>query len=284
MTKTSTTQAVLPVDEVVAAACELARAGRWQRASALLDAAATAEPHGRAALAVAGAEIALEHDWFCGTDTAATRIAAAYKALAETTAPVGVWDLDFVRLRHTYFRLLLGDGTFRFGPAGKDPAELAELRRCAQELCERADDDVRRGWARMYLGLIVDNLFAEREAAPAHYELALSAGESGDDLLAREALRHLGDHDHDDLDHTRARERWTRATALGARAGNVPGTLSQQLLLAVLARDRGDEAGAAALATEVARWAGAIGAVRIEAQATGFLAGVDPTAGPEDES
>jgi len=274
MTKTSTTQAVVPVDEVVAAARELARAGRWQRASALLDAAATAEPHGRAALALAEAEIALEHDWFCGTDT----------ALAEPTAPVGVWDLDFVRLRHSYFRLLLGDDTFRFGPAGKDLAELAEVRRSAQELCERADDDVRRGWARMYLGLIVDNLFAERDAAPAHYELALSAGESGDNLLAREALRHLGDHDHDDLDHARARERWTRATALGARAGNVPGTLSQQLLLAVLARDHGDEAGATALATEVARWAAAIGAVRIEAQATGFLAGVDPTAGPEEDS
>ncbi|MCX5053797.1 MULTISPECIES: hypothetical protein [unclassified Streptomyces] len=47
------------------------------------------------------------------------------------------------------------------------------------------------------------------------------------------------------------------------------------------ARDTGDEAGARALATEVARWAGAIGAVRIEAQATGFLAGVDPTAPPQ---
>ncbi|MCX5252266.1 hypothetical protein OG895_45365 [Streptomyces sp. NBC_00201] len=47
------------------------------------------------------------------------------------------------------------------------------------------------------------------------------------------------------------------------------------------ARDTGDEAGARALATEVARWAGVIGAVRIEAQATGFLAGVDPTAPPQ---
>ncbi|MDQ0947608.1 hypothetical protein QFZ24_001531 [Streptomyces phaeochromogenes] len=282
--KTSTAHAVLPVDVVVAAARELARAGRWQSALDLLDRAVTDEPHDRAVLALAGAEVALEHDWFGGTDTVDLRIAAADRILDELTGPVGLWDLDFVRLRHTYFRLLRGDGTFRFGPAGKDPAELAELRRGAQELCERADDEVRRGWARMYLGLIVDNLFAERDAAPAHYELALGAGESGDDLLAREALRHLGDHDHDDLDHARARERWTRATALGARAGNVPGTLSQQLLLAVLARGRGDEAGAAALATEVARWAGAIGAVRIEAQATGFLAGVDPTAGPEDES
>jgi hypothetical protein len=283
-TKASTTHAVLPLDEVVAAARELARAGRWQRAADLLGSAAVTEPHDRAALALACAEIALERDWFGGTDGAAEPIAAAQQAFDGLTEPVGLWDLEFVRLRHAYFRQLLGDGTFRFGPTGKDPAELAQLRRHAEELCERAPDDVRGGWARMYLGLIVGNLFAERDAAPAHYELALRAGESGDDLLAREALRHLGDQDHDDGDHARARERWTRATGLGARGGHVPGTLSQQLLLAVLARDGGDEAAATTLATEVARWAGALGAVRIEAQATGFLAGADPTAGPESES
>jgi hypothetical protein len=49
-----------------------------------------------------------------------------------------------------------------------------------------------------------------------------------------------------------ALERWGRATALGARAGAVPGTLSQQILLAVLARETGDEAGAAMLAREIA--------------------------------
>ena len=136
----------------------------------------------------------------------------------------------------------------------------------------------------MYLGLIADNLYGERDAAPAHYEAALRAGESGDDLLAREALRHLGDHDHDRGDHQRALERWGRATALGARAGAVPGTLSQQMLLAVLARDAGDQAGAAALAREIARWAAALGAVAIEAQATGFLSGADPTAPPDRDS
>jgi hypothetical protein len=61
----------------------------------------------------------------------------------------------------------------------------------------------------------------------------------------------------------------------------VCGTLSQQVLLAVLARDRGDEAGAAALAAEIARWAAALGARHIAAQAHAFLAGVDPTAPPE---
>ncbi len=64
----------------------------------------------------------------------------------------------------------------------------------------------------------------------------------------------------------------------------MPGTLSQQMLLAVLARDTGDEAGAATLAREIARWAAALGAERIQAQATGFLAGADPTAPPENGS
>jgi hypothetical protein len=112
-------------------------------------------------------------------------------------------------------------------------------------------------------------------------QFAEQVGESGDDLLAREALRHLGDYDHDRGDDRLALERWRRATALGARAGAVPGTLSQQMLLAVLARDAGDEAGAAALAAEIARWAAALGAERLAAQANGFLAGADPTAPPE---
>jgi hypothetical protein len=284
MTKTSTHHAALPLAEVVAAARELARAGRWQRALRLLDSTVATERQDRAVLAVAGAEIALEYDWFGGTDTVGARIAVADVALAGLAEPAGRWDLDFVRLRNLYFRLLVRDGRFRFGPGGKDPAETAELRRRSQELCEQAPDEGRRGWARMYLGLIVDNVFAERDAARSHYELALRAGESADDLLAREALRHLGDHDHDNLDHAGALERWSRATALGARAGNVPGTLSQQLLLAVLARDTGDEPAATALATEVARWAEAMGATRLATQATSFLTGTDPTAGSRNNS
>src|ERR1043165_6688857 len=116
----------------------------------------------------------------------------------------------------------------------------------------------------MYQGLIADTLLAERDAAPAHYRAALEAG-AGDPLLAREALRHLGDHDHDHGDHQLALDRWRRATELGAAAGNVPGTLSQLLLLAVLARDAGNEAGAVTLAAEIVRWATAIGAASLAA-------------------
>ncbi|WP_367319046.1 hypothetical protein [Streptomyces sp. HUAS ZL42] len=277
MTKTVFATTV-KMDELLSAAGELSRAGRWGTATRLLDAASVTDPRARARIALKAAEVAVEQDWFSGTDTAGARIAAVpAEGLGDC------WDLDFVRLRHTYARLLLVDGTLRPGPQGKDPEALAQLRRQATELRDSAPDAVRRGWAAMYFGLITDNHFAERAAAPAHYEAALRAGESGrDDLLAREALRHLGDHDHDAGERARALDRWRRAAALGARAGAVPGTLSQLLLLAVMARDTGDEAAASALATEIARWAEAIGATRPAAQAAAFLAGVDPTAAPPE--
>ncbi|MES5820353.1 hypothetical protein [Streptomyces sp. RG80] len=272
---TTTTSTTVDFPELLAAARELSLAGRWDRALRLLDATTPATSEDHALHRLAAAEAALQSDWFGGTDLAAERIAAVPRDSG--------WDLGFLRLRHDYFRLLRTDGTFRPGPAGKDPEALARIRRDALDLREGAPDKVRRGWAAMYLGLIADNLFAERTAAPAHYEAALHAGESGgDDLLVREALRHLGDHDHDGGDHDSARARWQRATALGARAGMVPGMLTQLMLLAVLARDTGDEAGARALATEIARWAGAIGAGPVHEQAAGFLAGADPTAPPSE--
>ncbi|WP_406375642.1 hypothetical protein OG788_38785 [Streptomyces sp. NBC_00647] len=283
MTNTaSTITTVVPLDQLLSAVRELSISGRWTRAADLLDAADTPEVRDRARLALAAAEVALDSDWFGGTSLAGARLEAAERARGEDkeARPDGGWELDFLRLRHGYLGLVRVDGRFRPGPDGKDPAALTALRTSAEDLRDRAQNAVRRGWAEMYLGLIADNLLAERDLAPAHYEAALRAGESGDDLLSREALRHLGDHDHDHGDHTRALERWCRATELGARAGTVPGTLTQQLLLAVLARDTGDEAGAAALAREVARWAGAIGAVATAAQANAFLAGADPTAPP----
>jgi hypothetical protein len=277
---TSETHTFVDLDELLCATRELSVAGRWERAARLLDAAGTDEPAARARITRAAAEVALDRDWFAGTDTAADRIDAAEKEL-----PDDDWDTGFLRLRHTYGRLLLVDGTLRIGPAGKDPEALAALLDRARELHDSAPDAVRRGWASMYRGLITENHFADQAAAAPLYSAALRAGDDGaDGLLAREALRHLGGHDHDSGDDERAGERWRRATALGARAGTVPGTLSQQLLLAVLARDAGDEAGAVALAAEIARWAGAIGADRLAAQADAFLAGTDPTALPPSDA
>jgi len=265
--------------EITAAALELANGGRWRTALALLDAAwaetGTMADPARERIALVAAEVALDEDWWAGTDNAGERIAAAEKAGAYG------WEWDFLRLRKDYLQLIHpAGGRFQPGPAGKDPDVVAEVERRGERLRATAPGPVEAGWADFYRGVIADNLRADRAAAPAFYKAALAAGDGRDDLLAREALRHLGDHDHDNGDHAAALDRWRRATALGARAGRVTGTLSQQLLLAVLARDAGDEAGAVALATEVARWAEALGATRIRDNAAGFLSGVDPTAGP----
>jgi len=276
----------VPLDEVIAAARELSRGSRPDRALSLLDAAAASasSPRDRALLALAAGEIALEGAYSRDTGHAPARVRAAEQAFAAADHDPGSrWDLDFLLLRRDYRDQILDGGTFQPGPDGKDPYVLADIRRRGGELSAAAPDDGRRGWAEFYLGVIADNLFAERDVAPAHYQAALRASDAGDDLLAREALRHLGDHDHDNGDHELALDRWQRATVLGARAGAVTATLSQQLMLAVLARDAGDEAGATALAREISRWAGAIGATRLQAQAIAFLAGTDPTRPPGDQ-
>jgi hypothetical protein len=247
------------VDVVVAAALDLARAARWERAFALLDAVEGERP----SVAVAAAEVAYEKGWWGGREQAADRLAAAEKA-----APPG-WELEFLRLRFDYQGLVLASGTFEPGPSGKDPAAVADLENRAGDLHRNAPGEIERGWAAMYRGLIADNVCADRRAAPRYYREALATG--GDDLLTWEALRHLGDHHNDDGDRAAALDHWQRAAALGAAAGKVTGTLSQQMLLATLRRATGDEPAAAAIAAEVARWSAAIGATRLSDLATGFL-------------
>jgi hypothetical protein len=56
-----------------------------------------------------------------------------------------------------------------------------------------------------------------------------------------------------------ARAHWERSTELREKVGHVPGALAQQVFLAVLLRDEGDEAGARAVATETNRWARQLG-------------------------
>ncbi|MFI5839188.1 hypothetical protein ACIA8K_05650 [Catenuloplanes sp. NPDC051500] len=265
--------------ELTRAAHALARAGRWADATRLVDAvpapaeapttaaSGTATPPNPAAeLALAAAEVALEWDWFAGTDHAEPRL--RHPALDQADP----WAVAYARLRAAYLRQFSGV---------RDQRAIAALAAEADRLADQAPDAVRRGWALFYRGVIDDNLAGRRADAPARYLAALG---SGDDLLDREALRHLGDHDHDAGHHEAALARWERATALGARAGAVTGTLSQQLLLAVLHRDAGDEAAAVGVAGEVARWSGALGATRLAASATAFLNGVDPTADPTDKT
>ena len=175
----------IPLDEVLAAARDLATAGRWGRAASLLDATTATDARGRALVALAAAQIALDGDWVNGTRAAPGRLDTAEQASATATLdPASRWDLAHVRLRQAYSDQVHRAGQFRPGPHGRDPAVLADLRRRAGDLHAQAPDDVRRGWAQMYLGLIADNLYAERDAAPAHYEAALRAGESGDEAQA----------------------------------------------------------------------------------------------------
>ena len=280
---TDDSTAQVPVPALVAAALALSRAAQWDEAFAILEVTGPTQA-GRTALAIAAAHIALDCDYVTASHDAADRIEHARQLVAASPTPGDQWTVGYLHLRLAYWQALHGpDGAVHFGPDGRDLAELDALRGEAQRLRESAPNAVARGWAEMYLGLVCDNLYGERDLAPPHYSAALQAGETGgDNLLVREALRHLGDHDHDRGDHAAALDRWQRATAAGARAGTVPGTLSQQMLLAVLARDAGDKAGAQLLATEIARWADALGAVGIHAQATAFLSGVDPTAPPPD--
>lgn len=267
------------VTEIMAAVTALSWAARWDVARGLLEAAQPADAGGTAArrLALAAAEISVHHDF----RTAGPRWAPDAIAAAEAVAAAqDRWQLDFLEVEHDYGRELIGeDGSARFGPDGHDPAFLAALARRAEALVHAAPDPASAGWAAFYRGLISDNLIGDRERAPRWFIQALEAAEqTGDDYLAGEALRHLGDHDEEAADLEQARLRWERSAELWARAGNMAGVLAQQLLLAQLAVSEGKPAAGFAIAAEVRRWAGAVGLHLCEKQADALLATErDPT-------
>jgi hypothetical protein len=280
------TQVPTELDAVRDAAIELALANRYDAALRLLDATGPSGPRGRLLLALTAADVADRAGHGASCVDAPARFAELDAAMAAYEPdPVTAWDIGWLRVRRAYSQSIRhADGSYRMGPEGRDPDEVSRLVDEATRLRDAAPDDTRRGWASMCLGWTSDNVLADRDAAPGHYQPALDAARSGaDDLLLFEAQRHLGDHAHDDRDLVDARERWQESTAAGMRAGHVGGVLSQELLLAVLHRDEGDEAGGRAIAGEVLRWASAIGAVGLVRQAEGFLAGVDPTRPPDDE-
>jgi hypothetical protein len=271
------------------AALDLALATRYDEALRLLD-ATRAQPddvRGRVLLALTAADVADRAGHVLGRTEAPDRFKVLDEELAayEPDADLA-WDVDWLRVRRGYSTAIRNpDGTFRMGPEGREPGELDALVAEATRLRDEARDEARRGWASMCLGWITDNLLGQRDAAPRHYEPALvAARETGDDVLLFEAQRHLGDHAHDDGDLADARSRWQESVAAGARARHVGGVLAQQLLLAVVHRDEGDEAGARAIAGEVLRWSTAVGALSMIRQSEGFLAGVDPTKPPEDDA
>jgi hypothetical protein len=272
----SSTTLTVPADVLLRAAHALSLATRYDEALELLPPApAIDDLQVRADVVLAHAAVTGRRDYTRGRrstgDPAELDEVASHEAIA--------WDAAMHRLRTTYTdQLRHEDGSPWMGPDGRDPAVGVELSAEAARLRDSAADDVRRGWAEMCLGWISDNIAGDRGSAPSHYERALVAGrECGELMLVFEAQRHLGDHAHDDGDLADARERWQESTTAAAGAGHVTGVLAQQLLLAVLARDEGDEAGAGALVLEVRRWAAAIGARQIAGQCEGFLDGADPT-------
>ena len=265
---------------------DLALATWYDEALRLLDATTPAigDAQGRVLLALTAADVADRADHVVGRSEAPKRFEVLDAELAAYEPDASLaWNVAWVRLRRAYSLAIRNpDGSYRMGPGGREPGEADTLVAEAIRLRDAAPDEVRRGWASVCLGWITDNVLADRDAAPAHYEVGLAAARaSGDPVLLFEAQRHLGDHAHDDGDQVGARERWEESTAAGGRARHIGGTLSQQPARRAAPRRR-RRGGARAIAGEVLRWASAIGAAGAARQAEAFLAGVDPTRPPEE--
>lgn len=246
----------------------LIRAGRLADARELTRLTGSDEP--AVALVVLELEIATAYLTGRAPDLDARDRAAA--VVGTRGSDLDRWDLEMLGVRLEFIRQLFLPGTALASMAGRDRREVQGLRDRTERLRDASPDSGRRGWVDFYLGVIHDNLLGDRAAAPTFYQHSLKAAEDADDdYLAFEALRHLGDHDNEDGDPAAARTKWERSAAHAARAGAVSSTLSQQLLLADLARDRGDHEAAGLLAAEVARWADALGATRLRDQALALM-------------
>ena len=279
------------IDSLCAAVRALSLATRYDEALELA-AAAVAESADADALsaadnvrlALAAADAAERRDYVRGGDPTAAAWFDELAVRARALDPHSelVWDTELLAVRRRYAgQLRRPGGSPWFGPDDRDAAVVDALASDAAELVESAPDPARRGWARMCLGWIADNIRGDRDSAPPHYRDALDAGRQfNDDLLIFEAQRHLGDHAHDDGHAAEAYVRWSEATEAAARAGHLAGVLAQQLLLAVLAQDAEDVAGAHLLAGEVRRWSEAVGATTVAGQSGRFLNGIDPTRPP----
>ena len=260
---------------VLAAVTALNDGVRHDEALALLESVRVDNDHDRLALDVARAEVVWRQDWLRGRRAEAVGPLDAALALAAQidVDQVTAWDLAMLTLRRDYANALVHpDGSAWFGPEGRVPGALNDLAERARSLHETAPDSGRRGWALMSRGWIADNLAGDRQTPAAFYAEALQLGrESADGKLVFDAQRHLGDHLHEEGDHEAALAAWEESAQAAARAGHVTGVRAQQNLLAALAREQGQTEGAAMLAAETRRWARAIGATRLAAEAEALL-------------
>lgn len=245
--------AEIALSPVLESSTALMRAGRWNTATSLLQAVIPATSAERLAIAAALAEVAVDQDFAQQTANADHALGVLEEALAGSPDAIFGWDLDFLRLRKDYGTALFAGEDLQLGADGRDRADALAKR--ADRLRDSAPDDARTGHATFYAGLIADNLRELPDDAFACYTAALDLGErSGDDLLASLALRHLGDHAHTAGNLRLARTQWERSTELRQKVGHLLGTLAQQTLLAVLAKDEGNPIASSALATEINRW------------------------------
>jgi hypothetical protein len=192
--------AEIAAQPLAAAARALMLAGRWAQAASVLSAAAAANAGERAVLAVAEAEVMVDHDFWCRTNRGSSALSRATAAVAGAAdaadGPALAFDVELLQLRHDYATELFGpEGRPRFGPAGRDAAVIDDLAARADGLRAAAPDRGRGAAATFYAGLIADNLRGDEAAARVEFAAALvAAEEAGDDLTVSEALRHLGYH------------------------------------------------------------------------------------------
>lgn len=262
--------ATVEAELAVAAARALILAGWWERADQLLASVRTNDRAIQARVALARAQVAVELRQWRGAGDPAPAVTAAAEVIAAADDSEAAADLDLLKLFRDYWaELVPDDGSApHFGPQGRNPGVLEELRKRAERLIAGAPDRRRMARAAFYTGLIADNLHGEPGPAEQLFTRALAACRPGaDDDLAAEALRHLGGCAEAAGDLTLARQRWERSAELAQRAGWLPLALAQQALLAELAASEGDTAGASVLAREVGRWAAALGLRRLRAQA-----------------
>lgn len=263
----------IPVDAAVSAAGRLARAGESDAALALLPADSR-----DARVVLARAQVEIGRGYSTGAPGARAGLLRAHAAVARAEDPVLAWDVGLLQVRADLHNALFTPGTRLGSDEGRDSATVKQLREAIDHLRSNPPDEGRRAWADFILGTVFDNLYGVRDVAPALYRSALApALAAGDDYLVYEVLRHLGDHSHDRGEMDAAREQWEASAFHAARSGSALAVLNQLILLAQLARERGDEAGARLLGSEVGRWAEGLGATRLHSQAAAFAAGADPT-------
>ena len=206
--------ASLDIETLIISARDLVRAGRWEQAVRLLDAAEPAGPRDAGALAVARADAEVDHAFWTRRDTDASLLDAA-RVLAADSAQA--WAADFAHLRSSYAKQLFGE-----------QSDTDALAAAAQRLAAEAPDASTRAYARFYQGLIAGVLRGDDTEAERHYYRAVL--DTDDEYVRSYALRHLGALADEAGRHAEALSLWEDSTRLRQRVGFLPGVLAQLVM------------------------------------------------------